>query len=305
MSYIMDDLYIKYMNKLKDEKTNISGNIFHYTSPNGFKGILENNKLWFSNIEYLNDEEELFYTYNIVLKLAKKMIKDNSTEFLDKIIEYFENIVNKREKIFYGNFYTCCFSLDNDNLATWNYYTKNENSLGFNIEFDVSIVNEIIRKFQVNQYFWAINGKVIYEPEIQEKFIKESLRDFNDAYIKNNNNRFIKEFLISHYISLIDMFSLFFKYPKFDIEKEYRIVCAIHDANKEKDIECPYPLITRVQNNIIVPYFEMPFEKRNVKSVMISPTNKDNLVNQSLNQFFEINKYTNVEIKHSDIPLRY
>ncbi|MGN0014841.1 MAG: hypothetical protein ACI37T_05430, partial [Candidatus Gastranaerophilaceae bacterium] len=139
----------------------------------------------------------------------------------------------------------------------------------------------------------------------QKNLIKNSMKDFNNAYINNNTNSFIKEFLILHYRSLIDMFSLFFKYPKFEIEKEYRIVCAIHDANKEKDIEIPYPLETRIKNNIIIPYFKMPFKKENIKSVTISPTNKDNIVKQSLKQFLEINKYENVEIKHSDIPLRY
>ena len=40
--------------------------------------------------------------------------------------------------------FVCCFSLDNDSLPMWNYYIKEINNQGFNIEFsDKKIANTL------------------------------------------------------------------------------------------------------------------------------------------------------------------
>ena len=44
------------------------------------------------------------------------------------------------------NVFVCCFSLDNDSLPMWNYYTKEINNQGFNIEFsDKKLVESLLR----------------------------------------------------------------------------------------------------------------------------------------------------------------
>ena len=40
--------------------------IYHYTSPNGFKSIIENSKIWFTDSRFLNDIEEQFNISNTI-----------------------------------------------------------------------------------------------------------------------------------------------------------------------------------------------------------------------------------------------
>lgn len=54
----------------------IIGDIYHYTSVDGIIGILKNKELWFTNIYFLNDNQELFYTYKLINEVVKE-IKNN------------------------------------------------------------------------------------------------------------------------------------------------------------------------------------------------------------------------------------
>ena len=38
--------------------------IYHYTSISGLKGILENKRLWFTHIDYMNDRDEVIVGEN-------------------------------------------------------------------------------------------------------------------------------------------------------------------------------------------------------------------------------------------------
>ena len=42
--------------------------IYHYTSPSGFKSIIENSKIWFTDSRFLNDIEEQFNISNTLKK---------------------------------------------------------------------------------------------------------------------------------------------------------------------------------------------------------------------------------------------
>jgi len=40
--------------------------LYHYTSAEGLKGIIENNELWATSAYYLNDSAEMFYGYGVL-----------------------------------------------------------------------------------------------------------------------------------------------------------------------------------------------------------------------------------------------
>ena len=54
----------------------IIGDIYHYTSVDGIIGILKNKELWFTNIYFLNDNQELFYTYKLINEVVKEIKND-------------------------------------------------------------------------------------------------------------------------------------------------------------------------------------------------------------------------------------
>ena len=58
---------------LDSKYAKIKEKIYHYTSAEGLMGIVQNKELWFTNIYFLNDNQEVFYTYNLLLDLIKEL----------------------------------------------------------------------------------------------------------------------------------------------------------------------------------------------------------------------------------------
>ena len=58
------------------EYAKVIRDIYHYTSVDGIIGILRNKELWFTNIYFLNDNQELFYTYKLIDEVIKEIKKE-------------------------------------------------------------------------------------------------------------------------------------------------------------------------------------------------------------------------------------
>ena len=85
------DLYFQFGQKLANEKARYYGDIWHYTSSYGLKGILENHKLWFSDRRFLNDPTECNYLYKLIAK-NKNLFENynkNFYELLQQIVNNF------------------------------------------------------------------------------------------------------------------------------------------------------------------------------------------------------------------------
>ena len=109
--------------------------IFHYTSIGGLEGILTYKKLRFTNIKYMNDKDEIIAGLDSIAKAC-----DASDEERESLLSAF---INHGTQTF-----VCCFSLEEDSLPMWNYYTKEINNQGFNIEFD-------------DKKWWKVSSKAI------------------------------------------------------------------------------------------------------------------------------------------------
>lgn len=97
--------------------------IYHYTSISGLQGILQSKTLRFTNIKYMNDKDEITAGLESIAQACNV-----SEEEREKLLSAF---------ISHGTqTFVCCFSLEEDSLPMWNYYTKEINNQGYNIEFD-------------------------------------------------------------------------------------------------------------------------------------------------------------------------
>lgn len=74
--------YDYFQNEEQGEK--LPKELYHYTSPKALKGILKSNKLWFSNIYFLNDKSEMKYTYLLILELLTSIKKIWILNFIKK-----------------------------------------------------------------------------------------------------------------------------------------------------------------------------------------------------------------------------
>ena len=303
MSYY-DDLLEKIPKIKKVLDTDKNCTIYHYTKPEKLLNILSGGTLRFSNALYLNDKEEIAYSYRLIVKLIDE-IPELNPDLFGKIKTHFSNkykhIVDGendfRNKLEY---FTTSFSTESDNLTLWNNYAKGKNYTGYNIGFDKK---KLIDEMTENKYL-PIFGSVIYDKQKQIKIIHAIFKKwnmlFNRALICKKTNE-VKLFdILFELIDVLSIVSIFFKNPQFKNEHEYRIVIVnafgVENSKPTKVVE---------KNGLFVPYLEYKFSKESVTSINIGPTFDENIFYTSTNRMLLNFGYEDKEVCRSKIPLRY
>lgn len=278
--------------------------IYHYTKPEKLLNILASGTLRFSNALYLNDKEEIAYSYKLIVDLIDETPELNSDLF-NKIQNHFSNkykhivdgyndLVNKLE------YFTTSFSTESDNLTLWNNYAKGKNYTGYNIGFDK---NKLVEEMDKNNYL-PIFGSVIYDKNKQVKIIHAIFKKWNMLFeraLKSKKTNEVKLFdILFELIDVLGIVSIFFKNPQFKNEHEYRIVIVnVFGTLNSK----PTNIVEK--NGLFVPYLEYNFSKESVNSINIGPTFDENIFYTSTNRMLLNFGYEDKEVFRSKIPLRY
>ena len=278
--------------------------LYHYTSPRALKGILKSNRLWFSNIYFLNDKSEMKYTYLILLELLEDLKHKLNFEFYEKMVNRAEymtcNTYYKEESSVFSRleYYVLCLSTEKNCLSLWSNYTKTNDKTGYNIAFSYKNLKDCV---EAKGYEFFSFAKVCYDTEKQKKMITETLIKFNDLY-KNAKNGKDKQKIFWELIDNFTIYSIFLKHPAFHMENEYRIVVGVRSHTHSEICEF------EVQNGIFVPHIEHelpdPDEGSIINSVTISPTCEKDLAVYSVRKLLNSYSQYDVKIFTSDIPLR-
>ena len=278
--------------------------IYHYTKPEKLLNILASGTLRFSNALYLNDKEEIAYSYKLIVDLIDETPELNldlfnkiQSHFSNKykhIVDGYNDLVNKLE------YFTTSFSTESDNLTLWNNYAKGKNYTGYNIGFDK---NKLVEEMDKNNYL-PIFGSVIYDKNKQVKIIHAIFKKWNMLFeraLKSKKTNEVKLFdILFELIDVLSIVSIFFKNPQFKNEHEYRIVIVnVFGTLNSK----PTNIVEK--NGLFVPYLEYNFSKESVKSINIGPTFDENIFYTSTNRMLLNFGYEDKEVFRSKIPLRY
>lgn len=278
--------------------------IYHYTKPEKLLNILASGTLRFSNALYLNDKEEIAYSYKLIVDLIDETPELNSDLFnkiqnhfskkYKHIVDGYNDLVNKLE------YFTTSFSTESDNLTLWNNYAKGKNYTGYNIGFDK---NKLVEEMDKNNYL-PIFGSVIYDKNKQVKIIHAIFKKWNMLFeraLKSKKTNEVKLFdILFELIDVLSIVSIFFKNPQFKNEHEYRIVIVnVFGTLNSK----PTNIVEK--NGLFVPYLEYNFSKESVKSINIGPTFDENIFYTSTNRMLLNFGYEDKEVFRSKIPLRY
>ncbi len=287
---------------LDDGKNSI---LYHYTKPEKLLSILESGTIRFSNALYLNDKEEVTYSYKLICTLADEM-PDLNQSLLKKIKEHFytkyTNIINGSNDFGYKyEYYTISFSTEADNLTLWNNYAKGQKYTGYNIGFCKKDLLADMAKIG----FDSVYGNIIYDRTKQITILKLIFEKWNRQYEKllKSSKKDISEKRVDTVLELIDILSiisLFFKNPHFKDEKEYRIIFINNfGANFAKQTKiCE-------KNGLFVPYIEYKFLKKTVNSINIGPTFDESIFYTSTCRMLANFGYEKKTVNRSKIPLRY
>ncbi len=315
--YFMDDFCKMSNGWLKELYNSESKMIYHYTSQDVLLSILRNQSLRFSDRFYLNDKTEGIYTLNLVIDNLDEIISDdsrlapNKDRIKNDCQDYLKDFKDDRYKV-----YQCSFSLDNDCLPMWNYYTKNNELQGVNIGFNSdelakSIDKNIQRSDMVDEgQRFVLGGTVVYNKAKQIEIIKGYVAEYERLVGRETpdiplyNRQAAK--LFKRVLDRIVLAGTFFKAGCFSFEHEYRLAVSLYneggtfEALKDKKVE----YISR--NNFYMPYIDLSFDLPCIRSVALSPTyNFENMKDNVQAMLRNFGVSDDVEIVQSQIPVRY
>lgn len=96
--------------------------IYHYTSIEGFKGIIENNELWLTNTEFVNDTMECKTFYEYIDQLIASEIKNENvkTQLREWKRDKEHQNTNGHDDV--SSYYIASFSKEDDSLEQWRAY---------------------------------------------------------------------------------------------------------------------------------------------------------------------------------------
>lgn len=280
--------------------------IFHYTTLEGFVGILKNRGFRLSNPRFLNDAEEVLNgvklaTQLIALLLPKKRYKQ------------FKNVLSKtHEKLLeqkFNKYYVASFSLDGDSLAQWRAYAAN--GAGISIGFDTGKKTKFPHFSCLPDYYLT---KVIYDDREKVKIMLHVVKQYANEYqkdIKKIGARYDDDYA-DYLVLSLSFFFINFKNSAFSAEQEVRIVLSTQDTDQFGGKEY------RISNGLIVPYvctynlhIKEPESGNKIKpdplpisNVVIGPIAHQDAVIESIKTFLSDSGYSNVEVTKSKIPYR-
>jgi len=277
--------------------------VYHYTSAEGLKGILESKSLWATNAAYLNDFREIEEGINKIKSLKSSLKKYAETK-LEEIYAKHKNLplavaqkAMQSEKVHLANYflqflwdiieknpldeiYTTSFTTEKDSLNHWLTYGSEQTSYCIKFNKDRLHTDEYYRQ----RKFLSGYDDVDYQPTekmlhtlIEEYFLPEVLRYILDPKVSG------KELDKKCAIATIEVFNeVIFKVASiknkaFEYEKEYRFtlfnpgVVALND-NEKIDY---FDFIDSSHIGFLESKFEtgqfFPLKYRTLKSGIIAP----------------------------------
>lgn len=308
------------MEEIQDYKMGDFETLYHYTSADGLKSIIENKTIRFSDYRFLNDIDEIEYGKKVFRQVLDEL-KTEAPQYSPYVSLWKKELENTEQgKLSYLkpisitgdeaikclhcisenlHYYLLSLTTLGDNKDMWNMYSGN--NPGYRIKING---NELMK------YFYSIRDSFMHKG-----FIFSSEHRMPISY-GNDGNAFIKTSLMLEFSSgnpsitqsgSIFKYLAFVKDEAFRSENEYRLgFCFVEEMdNSEINSENAKKVFVN-KNGIIYPYMEFqkyPFDKI-VEEIMISPYNKSELAEIGLKEFLRANKLENVKIKRSEIKIR-
>ena len=259
-----------------------NGNLYHYTTPQGLIGILENQKLWATEFSFLNDASELSYGMNLSIEVLENEICSHANTILDKYLLLVEDLIKKKKDI--NPYFVTSFSEYKDLLSQWKGY--GQNGQGFSLGFDLKELSRWKRKdiLDVNYYIQP----VIYNCEEQKNELKNIYKNLIEHIFTLETKGILTdeklEEIASSSVALMKLKSIFFKSEFFQEEKEWRIVCRNFYRNVTTWELEQEKVKFRFIGSKIIPYVELDILPEKsllpIKEIIIGTKNNNHEINK-------------------------
>lgn len=256
--------------------------IGHYTSLEGFRGIVQSKKLWATNIMFLNDNKEYLHTFEVFNYEFEKFKEELNPGSNDDIffLSAFRQCMDEMDLIGSEQHYVTSFSKNLDQLSQWRAY----GSVG--IVFNKEILEDSLLE---NKNLLCKMETCRYESGSLEVEFYERIRDLYDNYqsaLKSKGKEEIFELIVDLQVYLYDI-SAFYKDGGFHEECEYRLSFA---STGDEDLKF------RPDGSYLIPYVEVPYDPISIESVIIGPCVDPERTERSIELFLK-NQFPNRQPK--------
>lgn len=283
---------------MNDELVNPPDTFYHYTSQRGLLGIIEDKKMWSTNIRYLNDSTEFSYT----IDLTSEVLKGKPTEVKEFISD--DILPSHFSSLKAGPVFVTSLSSRRDQLSQWRGYCPD--SGGFMIGFD----RIELQHLAMEQGFWL--SRCIYSLGKQQKIINKEIESLSKIMHPDSSQESLRPHMeLDEYITTANKARLDFalkllllaprfKHPSFKQEDEWRLI-SDPSHNRSRKVEF------REGPSLIVPYIEFSLSNKigdiPIKEIMVGPTPHPEL---SLNSVGELLKSKGISchLSKSGVPFR-
>ena len=285
--------------------------LYYYTSADGLMGLL-NGEAWLTERHFLNDPSEFGVATDVILEVFDKHIAEN--ERLVRFKNAFLSEVERCEKFgeigegiaFSGN-YVMSFCMESDSALLWSEYSGFQ---GYCLGIELG---PMLDSFGAARPYW--HGKVIYDRRMQIGLIEQVIQHeyFDNAHFPAVNSWDDLDepssedmvFFIACLNVECSIYNMFFKSQCFEGEREYRVIFShIHDGGRVAPEE-RFPVSFRIRDGVLLPFVKMPFDApASIKSITIGSKNTSDIAATGLKYFLR-SKNMSVDVRKSEIPLRY
>lgn len=293
--------------------------LYHYTSADGLKSIIEHKTIRFSDYRFLNDINEIKYGKKVFRQILEELKKETpqyieyigqwekELNSIERGIKYLKpvspaengaiNCIQCESKNFH--YYLLSLTTLGDNKYMWDMYCGN--NPGYRIKINA---NELLR------YFYSIRDSFMNKGFLFSSEHRMSVFYGEDA------KKFMKDLLIWEFsmknpsinqLGSIFKYLAFAKDEAFRSENEYRLgFCFIDEMdNSEINKENAEKVFVNKKGTLYpaMEFKNFPFDKI-VEGIMISPYNKSELAEIGLKEFLRENKLEHIKIEQSVIKIR-
>ena len=271
--------------------------LFHYTSIEGLKGIVNGKTLWATNIEFLNDIAEFKHGEEIMRKMAAHRrygAKGDRRDFFDAL--------NKSPSIFQAeDVFVISLSEAGDLLSQWRGYTPSNS--GFSIGFDSQNLAKTSWDLDLMELV-----RCVYEVDEQKEFAKAYFDKCLEAWLESRELERQEAKVSRNMIPILffNVYSTFvaasMKHHTLKEEKEWRLLGLCRDRQRFR---------FRPGKSALTPYIELKWgdgtkapESQPIRSVTVGPCPDPRLAVKSVSRLLESCGLNNVHMKKSEIPFR-
>jgi hypothetical protein len=106
--------------------------LYHYTGVKGLVGIVKSNRLWASDVLFMNDSTEVRYGRDLIISEAKAAADRTASPVAQAVFKTVDKILYKVDDLV-ETFFAACFCEDGDLLSQWRGYAGRRGgyALGF------------------------------------------------------------------------------------------------------------------------------------------------------------------------------